>query len=285
MRRALAQLFSSSGWLKLAQIATGLTAVAALYFSAQSLRSTQNQYALSAQGQLSDRFNRSIEQLGSDKSDVRLGGIYSLEQLAQDSPAHGSIVVEVLGAYVRTHAGPNTNGCAHSLPPEDVEAVLKVIQRHVDPLAEAFRRAEQTGGTAIVDSQAGDQTIDLSGACLYGAGLATSDLPFADLRGTTLVWANLNFANLSNAYLNNADLSYAELKSARLSWSDQTGADLTGADLTGADLSHAILANADLSNADLTGADLTGAGLTNIYYNKTTRWPGDFNPPPSRSVK
>jgi len=34
-------------------------------------------YRLTQQGQLTDRYTRAIEQLGSDKQDVRLGGIYA----------------------------------------------------------------------------------------------------------------------------------------------------------------------------------------------------------------
>jgi hypothetical protein len=33
-------------------------------------------YRLTQQGQITDRYTKAIEQLGSDKLDVRLGGIY-----------------------------------------------------------------------------------------------------------------------------------------------------------------------------------------------------------------
>ncbi|MEV6099214.1 hypothetical protein [Nocardia sp. NPDC051981] len=63
---------------KIAPLATAAVAVAALWFSGQSLNQTKNQYALSEEGQITDRFGKSIEQIGSDKIDVRLGGIYAL---------------------------------------------------------------------------------------------------------------------------------------------------------------------------------------------------------------
>ena len=34
---------------------------------------------------MTDRYTKAIEQLGSDKLDVRIGGIYALERVARDS--------------------------------------------------------------------------------------------------------------------------------------------------------------------------------------------------------
>jgi hypothetical protein len=42
-----------------------------------------------------------VEQLGSDKAPVRLGGLYALERLAQDHPEHRQTIVNVLCAYLR----------------------------------------------------------------------------------------------------------------------------------------------------------------------------------------
>ena len=50
-----------------------------------SLAVTARTYRLSLQGQLTDRYTKAVEQLGDDKLDIRLGGIYALERLAVDS--------------------------------------------------------------------------------------------------------------------------------------------------------------------------------------------------------
>jgi hypothetical protein len=52
------------------------------------------------QGHITERYTKAIEQLGSDKLDVRLGGIYALEQIAVDSRRDHPTVVEVLSAFV-----------------------------------------------------------------------------------------------------------------------------------------------------------------------------------------
>jgi hypothetical protein len=77
----------------------GLAALGSLYIANRTYRLTQ-------QGQITDRYTRAVEQLGSDKLDVRLGGIYALERIAKDSERDHPTVVEVLSAFVREHSDP-----------------------------------------------------------------------------------------------------------------------------------------------------------------------------------
>lgn len=48
-----------------------------------------------------DAAARRIEQLGSDKAPVRLGGLYALEHLAQDHTEQRQTIINVLCAYLR----------------------------------------------------------------------------------------------------------------------------------------------------------------------------------------
>jgi hypothetical protein len=47
------------------------------------------------------RYTKAIEQLGSDRLDVRIGGIYALERIAHDSPRDHPAMLEVLAAFIR----------------------------------------------------------------------------------------------------------------------------------------------------------------------------------------
>jgi uncharacterized protein YjbI with pentapeptide repeats len=49
---------------------------------------------------------KAVEQLGSDKAPVRLGGLYALERLAQDNPSHRQTIVNVICAYLRMPFSP-----------------------------------------------------------------------------------------------------------------------------------------------------------------------------------
>jgi uncharacterized protein YjbI with pentapeptide repeats len=55
---------------------------------------------------ITELYTRAVEQLGSDKAPVRLGGLYALERLAQDNPAHRQTIVNVICAYLRMPFSP-----------------------------------------------------------------------------------------------------------------------------------------------------------------------------------
>ena len=50
---------------------------------------------------ITDLYTKAVEQLGSDKAPVRLGGLYALERLAQDHVDQRQTIVNVLCAYLR----------------------------------------------------------------------------------------------------------------------------------------------------------------------------------------
>ena len=59
---------------------------------------------------ITDRFSQAISYLASDKIAVRLGGIYALERLAQDSPSEYWLTIEVLSAFVRERSVAGRDG-------------------------------------------------------------------------------------------------------------------------------------------------------------------------------
>jgi hypothetical protein len=80
----------------LAVLAGGVALWGAIY--------TARTFGLNRQGQITDRFTHAIDQLGEDKVEIQLGGIFALERIARDSPPDRGPIVEVLTAYVREHA-------------------------------------------------------------------------------------------------------------------------------------------------------------------------------------
>ncbi len=239
---------------RLLALGAGLFAAGALLFTARNFTLSRRTFELTEQGQVTDRFTKAIEQLGSDKLDVRIGGIYALERIARDSAKDHPTVIEVLTAFIRVRGQrpppPDTGqpvqerGGRIVIEPTwpDVEAAFTVIGRR--------------------DAKRDIQRIDLNRANLGNAILTRADLAGANLTGANLIRANLTDANLEGADLTRADLTRADL----------TGADLTGANLGRADLGRANLTGADLGRADLTGANLGGADLTRADLTDV-RWP------------
>ena len=95
----------------------GLAAAIALIFTWLSINATTNatnrQLQITQQGQVTDRYNAAITNLGSPSGDVRLGGIYALQRIMQDSPRDQPTIVAVLCAFIRGRAEAATATSAH----------------------------------------------------------------------------------------------------------------------------------------------------------------------------
>jgi uncharacterized protein YjbI with pentapeptide repeats len=233
---------------QLLTLAAGVFVAGALWFTAQN-------YRLSRQGQVTDRYTKAIEQLGSDKLDVRIGGIYALERIARDSARDHPTVIEVLSAFIREHSRE------HWEPPPD--------QVHFSPSGRMTRPDVQAAVTVI-----GRRTAehDRQPVNLHDAIVRRADLTFANFSGARLSGAELSGADLSRADLSRADLFVSGLVETTLTGATLTGANLLGARagrawLDGADLTGANLWGTFLMKARLTGANLTGANLHGVILN------------------
>ncbi|WP_170185243.1 pentapeptide repeat-containing protein [Saccharothrix texasensis] len=222
---------------------------------ATGLLYTARNYRLAHRGQVTDRFTKALERLGSDELYVRIGGVHALEHVMRDSPVHHGDVVEVLVAFIRDRT-PRAAGKepvddrwmhppiaidAPELPSEpeaDVQAALTALGRRPD-------RPERERGR-----------IDLSELHLQNAKLMGARLERVNLRG-----AQLRGADLWVARLQGADLRESQLRGALLWITSLQGADLKGADLQGASLNQARLQRARLIGAKLQGASLIDAQL------------------------
>ncbi len=206
--------------------------------------------------QLADRYTAAITQLGSDTLDVRLGGIYALEQIAIESEAHHGTVVEVLSAFVRERTTPGRPGAGRR-------------SRHTAALPTPADRAAGTAARTPAGPDTDIQAVlTVLGRLPARDGIARADLSGARLTGAVLSRANLSGArlgetNLTGARLGETNLTGAELGAANLSGAQLTLANLTEARLHEANLSGANLYLADLAHARLYGTNLTDArGLT-----------------------
>jgi hypothetical protein len=143
--------------------ATGQFRIALIQFAGASgavvaLAYTARTYRLANRGQLTERFSKALERLGSDEPYVRLGGVHALAHVLRDSPDHHQDVVEVLVAFVRQrvpravshpqvtgHGADTRSGVLlvtsdQALPAEpapDVQAALTALghhrRRHLEP--------------------------------------------------------------------------------------------------------------------------------------------------------
>lgn len=268
----------------LGQILSGVAVLTGLIFAWQQLGQTSDNLRVSEEGQITDRFSRAVDQLGSDQYTIRLGGVYALERIARDSPRDYGPVMEVLTAFARQEspAGPDASATpAPSAPevPADVEAVFKVIGRRTEAqiqaeLEEGFGCLDLTSvnavGVDLADTNLRNTCwdgSDLRGAIISGANLSDSYFGAANLQQANLdrvaaERTQFNSANLLNANLSQGTFTDANFLAANMTSALLQGADLDGASLQRANLQNAAAFGATMNGANLLGADLSGAVLT-----------------------
>lgn len=128
---------------------------------------------------VTELYTAAVEQLGSDKAPVRLGGLYALERLAQDNSDPSALrqtVVNVLCAYLRMPwASPG------DAPPEEADESIQALyerrvqEREVRLTAQRILRDHLRPGADHDQPVAtfwGKVTLDLTGATLVDLDLA-----------------------------------------------------------------------------------------------------------------
>lgn len=228
------------------KIVGGSAVLLAAYFGWKRLEVNQ-------EGQITERFTRAIDQLGSEKLEIKLGGIYALERIAKDSPKDYQTIMEVLATYARENSQGLQSPDSRNLT-ADLQAVLTVLARRVAP--------SNTEDLQIIDLN----NINIPLAQLRGANFNGCNLAGADLRGCNLENANLSECNLEDANLESANLIYANMREANLTNSSlgracMRGASLDSATLSGADLTEALLEFASLLSVQANRANFKGAKL------------------------
>jgi uncharacterized protein YjbI with pentapeptide repeats len=248
----------------------GVVILLGAYFTYRQLQIGREQLQIAQQGQVTERFTRAIDQLGNAELDVRLGGIYALERIGNDSPDDRATIAEVLTAFVRSHApwpprlpGQYVANAPIERLPElqvqapDVQAALTVLARRRPPPTPSGRLdLHATDLRKALLYRANLQQTNLAGANLQGAQLAAANLQQVSLTGAQLQQAKLNYAELSQA-----NLMKAELQGAHLDNVDFQGAHLHAANLQEASLYYAKFQEANLDHAELQRANLFGANL------------------------
>ncbi|TDC00404.1 pentapeptide repeat-containing protein [Micromonospora fluostatini] len=222
-------------WQRLVAIGSILSVLfvaVGLYITNEANRETseanREQHRLTAQGQITDRFTKAVEQLGqpgAEKVDVRLGAIYALERIMRDSAVDQPAVIDILAAFLRVHAPAPERITAPTSsipsPPVDIQAVVTVLGRR-----------DVTRDGIIGNETLPIRRLDLSDINLARANLAYANLNGATLSGTELAGAALIEASLTGTSLSDANLHRAILHNTKLARAILTDANLTGADLT-----------------------------------------------------
>jgi uncharacterized protein YjbI with pentapeptide repeats len=278
--------------------ATAVAAVIAGLLTWARLELSRREHHLTADAELTERFGRSVEQLGNTDPVIRVGGILAMERFALDAAARAGeqrdvdwrMALDVLAAFAREHSNPPDSSdpgapATAELNDEMREQVTKRSQSPVD-VTEAVRVLGRFTTRCELHLDVGYDLhgVDLAYANLEGSNLSNANLEGANLEGINLRDSKLTGANLSHARLDggarlssanligtnleNANLDRVSLRTARLDEANLWGANLERADLLGASFEDACMHRANLESANLNRTildrvDLSGAVLQN----------------------
>jgi len=240
-----------------APIALLLTFMIAILQWQSNQQQSADQQSLTQRGQMADRFAKAIDQLGSidpqgqadNNVDIRLGGIYDLESIANDaweSGHRGDLLrretYEVLTAYVRRHA-------VHFNAPCPVQTTVELPDL-------------QVRGTEI------QAAMTVLGRRKIGPGDRPLNLSHTDLRS-----ANFDKGNFEHTSFFGSCLNGTAMQQAKFGCTDFRTAHLEGVFIAG---SH--FQDADFSGAFLDGTTaLMDAKLENAAADGNTVWPAGFD--------
>ncbi len=225
-----------------ATLAAGIVLLAQMFLAGLNLqvtRDTANQKAESdREGQITERYTRAVEQLGSESITIQLGGCFALERISWDSARDHITVVELLCSFVQEQGFEAT---------KSVIRLNQVRARLTDPNTTPVQREgleeEERALMYAKTSTHGDFRAiikvlgrrNLANEATYSPGLNLSSITLDGLFfcdhfervgffGTTLRAVTFSVAHLEGANLNDARLEDVHFLNCFLEGADFTGA-------------------------------------------------------------
>jgi uncharacterized protein YjbI with pentapeptide repeats len=230
---------------------------------------------VSEEKQIADKFSKAIDQLGSEGDEkiyIRLGGIYTLEQIAQNSKEYHWTIMEILSDFIREKRSirqpldmitwePKTSAESFIQVPIDICAAFTALGRRNVSQDPAGKRINLLRVDLAEMKLSDAQNFNLSNIILCHSNLSWNHFANVDFSGANLNGCYLNHAHFGNANMSKALLS-ANFSGTILGKTNFSNSDLAGAIFNGASVDGAIFSGADLSGKFF----YCGANFSNVHY-------------------
>jgi transcriptional regulator with XRE-family HTH domain len=232
-------------------------------------------FKVSEEKQIADKFSKAIDQFGSEGDEkiyIRLGGIYTLEQIAQNSKEYHWTIMEILSDFIREKRSirqpldmitcePKTSAESFIQVPIDICAAFTALGRRnviQDPAGKRINLLR----VDLAEMKLSDaQSFNLSNIILCHSNLSWNHFANVDFSGANLNGCYLNHTHFGNANMSKALLS-ANFSGTILGKTNFSNSDLAGAIFNGASVDGAIFSGADLSGKFF----YCGANFSNVHY-------------------
>lgn len=218
--------------------------------------------------------------------EVRLGALYALERISQDSARDHITVMETICAYIGENAPgrdqppllPELDDLPdYAAPVPLVRSVARVVTR-TDEIQRGIiairppRVEIQTALTILGRRSEERRQLETNGPRHFVIDPREADLRRADMRGLHFERSQLSGGRLEGAQLIGACMEGANLRGARMEGANLWHAGLASADLSGARMAGAYLWDARMEGTDLSEARMEGASLFGARMQGTEFW-------------
>ena len=233
-------------------------------------RALLDQTRLSEQTQITDPFARAIEGIGNKSKAVRMGAIYALERIAQDSERDFTTIFSTLNSFVRDNVGRRSHTPddaqvdSSNRPGIDTEAATIVLERLInsdmaESLTVSFRE------------------LDLRGLEMVKMDFRRFDFSNADLSGSKLSSCNFGEIRLHQLRMRNAALFDCDLRDASFNFCDFRNSNFTisNFDRTSffyCDLSSATFSSGSFENTSFQASTLNATMMSTRFLPSQLDW-------------
>jgi len=224
-------------------------------FAEQQAELAEHHAKLDENVRTGERLSKAIEHLGDTEEHIRIGAIYELVRLAEDSKRDREFIGQLFLRFVNNQSEKNKED-EGSLG-QDVKTATYLLSYWTQYFGGLIARRINLSGICLasIDLEGAQfDEADFSDAFLDGVCLSNASLEGANFEDAELFFANFINSNLSEAKFSQASLREAYFSNANLKDSSFYRAYLILAHFDGAHLEDASFSWADISGADFTGA-------------------------------
>jgi hypothetical protein len=218
--------------------------IIAILTLAGTLYSTRLADYRNEQGQITDRFTKAVSQLGDPQLSVRVGGIYALERIANDSERDHWAIMKTLAAFIKQHAPYSAND-NYSQQIKDMFFRDQFSRFKNDRIEQDIQAALQVIGRRNLkaDPKNRDEILDLQNIILSHADLSGLKLSKINFYGSffykpNFVETDFNNSLLANALLFKPTFAYAKFKGGIFKGTILYQPHTLNTNLRGADISY-----------------------------------------------
>jgi len=260
-------------WRNVIFIVGGLTAA---MIAAWRAHVADKQTQINEQVQITERFTRAVDLLGSENIYMRIGALHALERIGRDSESDVVAVLRLLSSFVRSQSVSRRMGGIlldgdDTPAPLDAEEGFAVISR----LAGEYKRLLRNRESMIVDLSSSNLkcSLQFSKGCFFRFNFSFCNLSLGFFSESDFECANFQGAYLESSYFQDCNLTGVSFNNAILD----------GVNFGNADMTRAILLTAVCNRTNFsTAKNLTTKMLKDIIYDAETppRIPDGVTLPP-----